>query len=125
MSWSEQVPIASTKTLPTCFVIWMKLGCAHLFQAKNRRGLRLKKAPRRVASCWRLAGDLRRIATRVSTTAIGRIRASSTRLDLSTDRARDDALVMVRLKLQSWLDFLGGPNAVSASAARAIGLKHT
>jgi hypothetical protein len=71
------------------------------------------------------ASHLRRIANRLSYIATGRIVAPPPRLDPSTERARDDALALVRRQLQSWLDFFSGPDALGGEAARSIAQAHS
>lgn len=68
---------------------------------------------------------LRRIANRLSYIANGRIAAPSPLLDPSTERARADALAVVRRQLQSWLDLLNGPDALNAEATRTIAQMHS
>jgi hypothetical protein len=71
------------------------------------------------------ASFLRRIANRLSSMATGRIVAPSPPLDPSTERVRADALAVVRRQLESWLDHLNGPNALSGEAARTIAQVHS
>jgi hypothetical protein len=71
------------------------------------------------------ASFLRRIANRLSYIANGRIVAPSPPLDPSTETARTDALAVVSRQLQSWLDFLSGPDALSGEAARTIAQMHS
>jgi hypothetical protein len=71
------------------------------------------------------AGTLRRIANRLSSVATGRIVAPSPRLDPSTETARGDALAVVHRQLQSWLDLLSGPNALSGDVARSVAQLHS
>jgi Fusaric acid resistance protein family len=71
------------------------------------------------------ASYLRRIANRLSYIANGRIIAPSPPLDPTTEKARADAFALVRRQLQSWLDLLSGPNALSGEAARTIAQMHS
>ena len=71
------------------------------------------------------ASFLRRIANRLSYIANGRIVAPSPRLDPSTETARTEALAAVRRQLQSWLDLLSGPDALSSEAAQTIAQMHS
>jgi hypothetical protein len=71
------------------------------------------------------ASFLRRIANRLSSMATGRIVAPSPPLDPATERVRADALAVVRRQLESWLNHLSGPNALSGDAARTIAQVHS
>lgn len=95
------------------------LGVAEDAQLEGRTSLVDHKAIVEAASF------LRRVANRLSYIANGRIAAPSPPLDSSTERARAEALAVVRRQLQSWLDLLSGPNALSGEAARTIAQMHS
>jgi Fusaric acid resistance protein family len=71
------------------------------------------------------AGTLRRIANRLSSIATGRILTQMPRLDPVTGSARERLFNAVRGQLVSWLDFFSSPQCLGASAARAMGQKHS
>lgn len=71
------------------------------------------------------ASYLRRIANRLSSIATGRLVAATPPLDPVTERARTDALAILRRQLESWLELLSGPNALSGEAARSIAQVHS
>ena len=71
------------------------------------------------------ASYLRRIANRLSSMATGRIVAPLPPLDPVTERARADALGVLRRQLESWLELLSGPNALRGEAARTIAQVHS
>jgi uncharacterized membrane protein YccC len=71
------------------------------------------------------AGTLRRIANRLSSIATARVLTQMPQLDPVTEFARERVFNVLRGELISWLDFFNGPECFSASAARAIALKHS
>jgi uncharacterized membrane protein YccC len=71
------------------------------------------------------ASFLRRIANRLSSMATGHLAAASPPLDPVTENARADALAVLRRQLESWLELLSGPNALSGEAARTIAQVHS
>jgi uncharacterized membrane protein YccC len=71
------------------------------------------------------ASFLRRIANRLSSMATGRIVAPSPPLDPVTERARADALAILRGQLESWFELLSGPNAPGGEAVRSIAQVHS
>ena len=71
------------------------------------------------------AGTLRRIANRLSSIATGRILTQMPRLDPVTESAREQVFNAVRGQLVSWLDFFSSAECLGASAARAMGQKHS
>ena len=70
-------------------------------------------------------GILRRIANRLSSIATGRILTQVPRLDPVTESARERVFNAVRGQLASWLDFFSSAQCLGASAARAIGQRHS
>ncbi len=71
------------------------------------------------------AGAFRRIANRLSSIATARVLTEMPQLDPVTEFARERVFNAIRGWLISWLDFFNGPECLSASAARAIGEKHS
>jgi len=71
------------------------------------------------------ASFLRRIANRLSSMATGRIVAPPPPLDPVTEKARADALAVLGRELESWLELLSGPNALSGEAARTVAQVHS
>jgi len=71
------------------------------------------------------AGALRRVANRLASIATERIVAPGPRLDPMTESAREAVLVAIRGQLQSWLDFFGGRESLSAEAARRLAQMHS
>ena len=71
------------------------------------------------------AGALRRVANRLASIATERIVAAGPRLDPMTESAREAVLVAIRGQLQSWLDFFGGRESLSAEAARRLEQIHS
>ena len=71
------------------------------------------------------AGTLRRIANRLSSIATARVRIRMPELDPIAEFAHEQVFNAIRRQLVSWLDFFGGPERFSASAARAIAQKHS
>ena len=71
------------------------------------------------------AGALRRIANRLSSIATARVLVQSPQLDPATELARERVFNAIRGQLVSWLDFFSGPEALNASAARAMAQRHS
>ena len=71
------------------------------------------------------AGNLRRIANRLSSIATARVLTQMPQLDPLAEFARERFFQAIRGQLTSWLDFFSGPECFSASAARAIAQKHS
>ena len=71
------------------------------------------------------AGTLRRIVNRLSSIATARVLTQMPQLDAVTEFARERFFQAIRGQLTSWLDFFSGTERFSASAARAIGEKHS
>jgi hypothetical protein len=71
------------------------------------------------------AGNLRRIANRLSSVASARVLTPMPQLDPATESARERFFQAIRGQLTSWLDFYGGPEWSSPYAARAIAQKHS
>jgi len=71
------------------------------------------------------AGTLRRISNRMSSIATARVLTQMPQLDPVAEFARERFFQAIRGQLTSWLDFFSGNERFSASAARAIGEKHS
>jgi uncharacterized membrane protein YccC len=71
------------------------------------------------------AGTLRRISNRVSSITTARVLTQMPQLDPVAEFARERFFRAIRRQLTSWLDFFSGAQCFSASAARAIGQKHS
>jgi len=71
------------------------------------------------------AGTLRRLSNRLSSIASARVLIQMPQLDPVTESARERVFNTIREQLTSWLDFFGGPECFSASAARATAQKHS
>ena len=71
------------------------------------------------------AGTLRRISNRLSSIASARVLTQMPQLDSIAEFARERFFRAIRGQLTSWLDFFSGTERFSASAARAIGEKHS
>jgi uncharacterized membrane protein YccC len=71
------------------------------------------------------AGTLRRISNRLSSIASARVLTQMPQLDSVAEFARERFFQAIRGQLTSWLDFFSGAEWFSASAARAIGEKHS
>ena len=71
------------------------------------------------------AGTLRRISNRMSSIASARVLTQMPQLDSVAEFARERFFQAIRGQLTSWLDFFSGTERFSASAARAIGEKHS
>jgi hypothetical protein len=71
------------------------------------------------------AGTLRRISNRLSSIASARVLTQMPQLDPVAEFARERFFQAIRGQLTSWLDFFSGTERFSASAARAIGEKHS
>ena len=71
------------------------------------------------------AGTLRRIANTLSSVATGRIVNQMPLLDTVTETAREQVFDAIHQQLESWLHFFRSADSLSASAARAIALKHS
>jgi hypothetical protein len=70
-------------------------------------------------------GTLRRISNRLSSIATGRILTQMPQLDPVTEFARERVFNTIREQLITWLDFFNSAESFSASAARAIGQRHS
>jgi uncharacterized membrane protein YccC len=70
------------------------------------------------------AGTFRRIANRLSSIATARVVTQIPQLDPLTEFARERVFNTIRGQLSAWLDFYGGAQRFSASAAHAIAEKH-
>ncbi|HEV2170680.1 MAG TPA: hypothetical protein VGR40_07020, partial [Candidatus Binatus sp.] len=66
------------------------------------------------------AGTLRRIANRLASIATQRIATPVPPLDVTTESAREAVISAMRRQLESWLEFFGSPDSLSAPAAKAI-----
>jgi uncharacterized membrane protein YccC len=71
------------------------------------------------------AGTLRRTSNRMSSIATARVLTQLPQLDPVAEFARERFFQAIRGQLTSWLDFFSGTERFSASAARAIGEKHS
>jgi hypothetical protein len=71
------------------------------------------------------AGTLRRIANRLASIATARIVTPMPSLDPATGAERTAVFDATRRQLQSWLDFFGSDESLSASAARRVALTNS
>jgi uncharacterized membrane protein YccC len=71
------------------------------------------------------AGNLRRIANRLTSIATGHLASPHPQLDEATEAARATVMAAIRARLQSWLDFFSGDGCLSASTARALAASHS
>jgi hypothetical protein len=71
------------------------------------------------------AGNLRRIANRLASIAIGQINFPRLPLDEATLAARQAVLAAIRARLQSWLDFFASDGCLSAAAAHSLAASHS
>ena len=72
-----------------------------------------------------MAGTLRRTSNRQSSIVTARALTQMPQLDAVTEFARERVFTAIGGQLISWLDFFRGAECLSASAAHAIGEKHS
>ena len=72
------------------------------------------------------AGNLRRIANRLSSIAIANVMTTTRpQLDEAAEFARAAVLAAIRVRLQSWLDFFDGDQSLSFAAAQSLAASHS